>query len=292
MKAIWKGYLKCSLVTIPVALHHAIKARSIQFHLLHKECHTRIKQENVCSLHNKNLGPDEIVRGYEVAKEAYVIVTDEDLQKAQKETSEAIEVTRFVDDQQISPIYYYDSHYLVPEGKVGAAAFALFRQAMVDTQKVALAKLTLRNREHLLSIKPYNGILLACTLHYPEEIQAAGKMEGIEEMEKIAIEPSSLPMAKALIQNMSGDFVPEEYEDEYTKTLLKIIKAKAEGQEIKVEPKVERAKVINLMDALKRSVRETEKGKKVEVPKKAMATAGKRVREAPATVRRKKAVDA
>jgi DNA end-binding protein Ku len=291
MKAIWKGYLRCSLVTIPIAMHHAIKTRSLRFHLLHKDCHTRIRQENICPTHNnKRLGPNDIVRGYQYARDTYVIITDEDLQKAQKESSDAIEITRFVDDHQVPPIYYYDSHYLVPEGKVGAGAFALFHKAMVESKKMALARLTLRNREHLLSIKPYDQILVAYTLHYPEEIQAVEKIEGFQEIDQAALDSSSLPMAKALIQNMSGDFVAGEYVDEYTETLLKLIKAKAEGQEIKVEPKAERAKVINLMEALKRSVKETEK--KAGIPRKAMATAGRRAKAAPAAPRRRKAADA
>ena len=181
-----------------------------------------------------------------------------------------------MDDNQIRPIYYSDFHYLAPgEGKVGSESFALFHKAMTQTKRTALAKVVMRNREHLLAIKPYNGALIAQTLHYKDEVQGIEQIQGLEKIEKVPVEANTLNLAKALIGEMSGDFDPEEYTDEYTQTLLEIIRAKAEGEEIKVEPKTERAKVVDFMDALKKSLEETGKKPK-EVPKKGIATAGKR----------------
>jgi len=288
MKAIWKGYLKCSLVTIPIKMYNVIGKRSIQFNLLHKDCGSRVKQERICPRCNKTLSAEEIVRGYQYGKDMFVVISDEDLKRAQKEPTDTIEIVKFIDDHQIHPIYYSDSHYLVPDGRAAVEAFALFHKAMTQTKKAALAKVVMRNREHLLSIRPYNGTMIAFTLHYSEEIQRLADIEGVEEIQAVQLDGETLAMAKTIIENLSGDFDPEQYEDEYTHTLLEIIKAKAEGEEIKVEPKAEREKVVSLMDALKMSVMETEK--RPEVPKKAMATAGLRRRRAQRE--REKGVDA
>lgn len=289
MRAIWKGYLKVSLVTIPIKLYNAInKRKSIQFNLLHNECKTRIKQKTFCPNCNRELSDDEIVRGYQYGKDMFVIITDEDLLKVKKESTEAIEILKFIDVGKIHPIYYSESYYIVPDGKIGAEAFSLFHKAMSETKKTALAKVVLRNREHLFSISPYNGTFIAYGLYYPDEIQRIEKIEELEEIGKVSLDSNALSMAKAVINNMSGDFRPEEFVDEYSQGLMEIIKAKIEGEEIKVKPEVERAKVISLMDALEKSLKETEKSK--EIPRKEMATAGKKPKKA--RIKEEKAVDA
>ncbi len=277
MRAIWKGYIKFSLVSIPIKMYTAISRRTISFDLLHKDCGTKIKQERVCPHCDKVLSYEELVHGYKYGKDLYIIVTDEDLEKAQKESTDAIEILRFVDVRDIHPIYYADSHYLVPDGKAGAEAFALLHKALMDMQKSAVAKVVMRNREYLYAIRPYNGTLIAFTLHFPEEIIAVDKVEETEDVHKVKVDDKSLNLAKTLIENLSGDFMPEEYTDEYSQTLLEIIKAKAEGEEYKVEAKAEGEKVINLMEALQRSV---EKSTRKELPKKGMATAGQKAKEA------------
>jgi DNA end-binding protein Ku len=256
MKAIWKGYLKCSLVTIPVKMFNAVSRRAIQFNLLHKECGSRIKQEMVCPVHHKPLSPDEVVRGYQYGKDLHVIITDEDLQRAQRESTDSLEIVKFVEEEQIHPVYYAESHYLAPDGQAGLEAFALFHRGMLETKKTALAKMVLRNREHLLNLRPYGGALIAFTLHYPEEILQVGQVEGVGEVEKLPVNQDHLELAKSIIAHLSGDFVPGQYRDEYTQTLLEIIKAKAEGKEFQVAPRVEREKVVSLMEALKKSLEE------------------------------------
>ena len=271
MRAVWKGYLKCGLVTIPVKMYNAVKKKTLQFSLLHKECGTKIKQERFCPSCNRRVSNEELVRGYQYGKDCWIIITDEEIEKAKKESTDAIEILRFVDDGAISPIYYSEAHYLTPDGEVALEAFALFHKAMKRMGKAALAKVVIRNREHLMALKPYDGSFLALTLHYAEELQALREIEGVGGVEGVDLDPSVLQMAEALIRNLSGDFEPEKYHDEYTRTLLEIIKAKAEGQEVKVEPKAEAQKVIDLMEALRQSVLATEK----EVPKKEVAVAGK-----------------
>lgn len=286
MRAIWKGYIKFSLVSIPVKMYTATKPRLISFDLLHKDCGTKIKQERLCPRCNKVLSNEELVRGYKYGKDLYIVVTDEDLEKARKETTDAIEIVKFVDDTSIHPIYFTDSHYLAPDGKAGAEAFALLHRALLDLHKSALAKVVMRNREYLMAIRPYNGTLIAFNLHFPDEVVAVNQVEEGEVVKGIKLDEKSLELAKTLVENLSGDFVPEEFTDEYTQTLLNIIKAKAEGEEYKVEAKPEAEKVISLMEALKRSVEVT---KRQELPKKGMATAGRREEAREARKKRKSA---
>jgi DNA end-binding protein Ku len=285
MRTIWKGYIKFSLVSIPIKMYTATSHRIISFDLLHKDCGTKIKQERLCPHCDKVLANDELVRGYKYGKDMYVIVTDEDIETAQKESTDAIEILQFVDEKGIHPIYYTDSHYLVPDGKAGAEAFALLHKALLDLKKSAVAKVVMRNREYLYAIKPYNGTLIAFTLHFPEEIISVDKVEEAEELQKFQVDEKNLNLAKTLVENLSGDFVPEDYQDDYSQTLLKIIRAKAEGEEYQVEARAEGEKVINLMEALQRSV-EQATGKKAP-PKKAMARAGQRSKPKEAEKKRK-----
>jgi DNA end-binding protein Ku len=275
MRTVWKGYLKVSLVTIPIKMYNAISTRNkIRFHLLHQECNSRIKQQNYCPNCARVVENSELVRGYEYGKDMYVLVTDDEIEQARKESTDSVEVLKFVEADQIQPIYYANSHYLVPDGKIGIEAFALFHRAMTATNKAALAKVVIRNREQLLSIRPYNGALIAYTLHYPAEIQDIKAIQEGQAIERYEVDKNGLAMSKTIIENLTGDFVPSELVDEYSDVLMGIIKAKAEGEEITVEAAPERAKVINLMEALEESVRKTQ-----QTPKKEMAAAGKRTRK-------------
>ncbi len=284
MRTEWKGYLKFRLVTIPIKMYGAITAKkTVPFHLLHKTCKSRIRHQNFCPTDNRVVSDEEIVRGYEYGKDMYVIVTDEDIAKAKLESTEVIEVLKMVEDGQIGPIYYSGSHYLAPDGNVAAEAFVLFLRAMEDAGRTALARVVLRNREHLFAIKPHNGAMIAYSLHYPEQIIGMKGIEGLEELGKIKVDAENKKMAGDLIKNMSGEFVPDEFTDQYNRTLMDIIRAKAEGGEIKAMPRVEGAKVINLMEALKKSVQEAQHGP--EKARKGMATAGLKRPQGP---RRKK----
>jgi DNA end-binding protein Ku len=271
MRAIWKGYLKCSLVTIPIKMFSATTKRPLQFHLYHKACGSRIQQETVCPVCGKTLSPEEIVKGYQYGKDLHVVLTEEDFQKAQKESTETIDILKFVEADQINPIYYTEAYYLAPDGAAGAEAFAIFQRAMAETGKTAVARAVMRNREYLYNLRPDNGAFIAFTMHYPQEIRPLAEIEATEEIKKIKVSGDNLEMAKTIIGHLSGDFVPEDYRDEYRETLLAIIRAKAEGKEVTAEPKVEREKVISLMEALKKSVTATAGG---GAPKKKMARAG------------------
>jgi DNA end-binding protein Ku len=281
MKAIWKGYLKCSLVTIPIKMFNAIARSSLQFHLYHQECGSPIRQEMICPVHQRRVTNEEVVRGYSYGKDLHVVITDEDLRRARKESSDTIEIFKFVDAGQIDPLYYDEAHFLAPDGRAGAEAFALFQRAMEESGKSALARAILRNREHLINLRPHNGVLVAFTLHYAEEIKDVRQIEEAGWTAGIQVDQGNLQMARAIVAQLSGDFAPEQYRDEYTRTLLELIKAKAEGKELKAEPQVERRKVVNLMEALKRSVAETAGTGMAAPSKKGMARAGQRTPEAP-----------
>ena len=282
MKTIWKGYLKISLVSIPIKMYNATTRGSpIKFHLLHDKCNTRIRQQKICPKCDRPVDKDEIVKGYPYGKDMYVVLTDEEIEQAQKEATDFIDIVQFVDWGQISPVYIFDAHFLVPDGKAGAESFAVFHQAMARGGKAAVAKVVLRNKEHLLSIRPQNGVLMAYSLHYPEEVQTAEGLNELEELNKVKVDKNHLEMAETLIENLAGNFDPNAYVDEYTEKIKEMIQAKAEGQEIQVAPEVEKGKVVNFMDALEKSIQKTE-----EKPKKKMAKAGKK-RSQPSKKRKK-----
>ncbi|HSR10032.1 MAG TPA: Ku protein [Thermodesulfobacteriota bacterium] len=286
MRAIWKGYLRCNLVAVPVNMYTAIAKKELQFHFLHKEDHNRVKYQMYCPADEKQVTRDDIVRGYQVGKDTYVVLTEQDFKKAKKDPTEVLDIFQFVDNNDIPAIYYSSAHYLAPDGKVGAQSFALFHRAMVEEKKTAVARLVIRNKESLYAVKPFNGVMIAYTLHYAHEIIGAQSIEGGEQLDASKIEEGNLSLAKTLIHNMTGKFNPEEYRDEYTETLMEIIRAKAAGEEIKIQPRARKAEVINFMEALKKSVQETQKGEE-EVPRKPMAPAGKA--EKPAHRRKKTA---
>jgi DNA end-binding protein Ku len=283
MKAIWRGYLKCSLVTIPVKLFHAVTQQTPRFELLHRECGTKIRQERICPKCHLTLAPEDLVRGYRYGKDLFVEVTDADLQKAAKESSNLLEIVRFVDQAQIHPIYYADSHYLAPDGEAGVEAMALFHTAMAETGTSALARIILRNREHLLALKPYQSTLLAFTLHYPAEIVPVAGLTELAALQKVAANPDGLGMAKTMIQYLKGDFTPQDYHDDYTETLLALIKAKAAGEEFQVEPQKEAKKVVSLMEALQKSVAQA--ASQGPPPRQGMVSADERPQAAAKTAR-------
>ncbi|MBW1992106.1 MAG: Ku protein [Deltaproteobacteria bacterium] len=281
MRAIWKGYLKFSLVSIPVKMYTAVTRRGLSFDLLHKECGTKIKQERYCPHCQRVVSSEELVRGYKYGKDLYIPVTEEDFAKAEKESTDALEILKFVDEGDIPPIYYADSHYLVPDGQAGVEAFALLHRTLKDLHKSAVAKVVMRHREYIFALRPCNGALIAYTLHFPEEIMALDQVAEAREVPQVKVDEKSLRLAKTLVANLSGRFIPEEYTDDYSRTLLNLIRAKAEGQEYQVEAKPEGEKVISLMEALEALRRSVELAAgKAPLPKKGMATAGHRRREA------------
>ncbi|HVP04661.1 MAG TPA: Ku protein [Dehalococcoidia bacterium] len=254
-RSIWNGVISFGMVSIPVKLYTATEDKDISFNLLHKECGTRLKQLRWCPYHERAVEWSEIARGYEYAKDEYVVMTDEDFEKLPLPSKRTVELSAFVDAGQIDPIYYQRTYYLEPEEK-GVKPYALLMKALREKGLTGIAKIAIRHKEQLCALRPMDGTLVIETLYYPDEIR-----EVPSEIEDVKVTSAEMKMAEALIDLLQADFKPEEYKDEYREALQQVIDAKLEGQEI-AEPKAARpAKVVDLMSALKASVAAAKKSR-------------------------------
>jgi DNA end-binding protein Ku len=250
MKTIWKGAISFGLVTIPVKLYTATEEKTLRFNQLHEKDGGRIKYKRVCSIDGEEVPYNEIVKGFEYEKDRYVTLTDEELESLPVPTARAIEIERFVDSEQIDPLYFQRSYYLVPEG-TGLKAYHLLREAMGDDGKVAVAKVAFREKEHLATLRLRDKVLVLETMFWPDEIREP-KFEELDE--EVELRPQEVKMARSLIDSLTDDFEPEEFTDEYRATLEEIIRKKVEGEEITFAEPSEPSKVVDLMDALRASV--------------------------------------
>ncbi len=257
-RPIWKGYLTFGLVTIPIRLLTAEDPKDVHFRLLHKTCGTPIQNRRWCPLHETIVPYEETVRGFEVAKGRFVTVTEEELEGVPVETTDNLNIVEFVDLQEIDPIYFDKSYYLTPD-EGGSKAFVLLREAMQEAGRVAVGKVVIREKEHLVAVRPFDGAMVMSTLFYADEIR---RLEEVEELPAAArVHPNERKMAMQLIDGLTAEFHPEEFKDEYRDKLLQVIKAKAEGQAV-VQPAAPKPeKVVDLMDALRRSLELARRGK-------------------------------
>jgi len=247
---MWKGAISFGLVTIPVAVYPVTEEKGLKFNQLHDEDGGRIRYKRVCEKDGEEVTFEHIVKGYEVEKDRYVVLTDEDLNAVPVESSRAIDIHRFVDLDDIDPVMFKKSYYLVPE-ETGAKAYALLREAMADDGRVGIAKVSFRDKEHLAALRFKDEAFVLETMYWPDEIREAD-FGGVDVSAKIR--GQELEMAKQLIESLSGDWNPEEYSDEYREALIQIVEAKLNGQEIEVVAPEPTAKVVDLMEALKASV--------------------------------------
>jgi DNA end-binding protein Ku len=249
-RAMWKGAISFGLVTIPVAVYPATEEKTLRFNQLHDEDGGRVRYKRVCEKDGEEVTFEHIVKGYEVEKDRYVVLTDEDLNAIPVESSRAIDIHRFVDLDEIDPVMFKKSYYLVPE-ETGAKAYALLREAMADDGRVGIAKVSFRDKEHLAALRFKDEAFVLETMYWPDEIREAD-FGGVDVSAKIR--GQELEMAKQLIESLSGEWNPEEYSDEYREAMLQIVEAKLNGQEIEVVAPEPTAKVVDLMEALKASV--------------------------------------
>jgi DNA end-binding protein Ku len=247
-RSIWKGAISFGLVSIPIKLYSATEEKDVSFNLLHKKDGVRIKQQRYCPEDDAVIEWNDVARGYEIGPDEYVIMEPEDFDKVPVDTTRTIEITDFVPDEQIDPIYYQKTYYLEPD-KVGGKPFALLREVLQDSKLVALAKVTLRQKEQLCTLRVYNGLIALETMFYADEIRSTEELEAPE----AKLSEKELDMARSLVKMLEGDFEPEKYHDAYREALLELIEAKAEGQEIK-RPKPVASKITDLMEALRASV--------------------------------------
>ena len=248
----WKGYLRVSLVTIPVKVFPATEsAATLAFNQLHAECQTRIQQKRWCPHCEREVPNSELVKGYEFDKGRYVVVTDEDIQKVRVESTRVIDLVQFTDDTSIDPIYVDRAYYLAPDGAMGADAFAVMREGMAG--KAGIGKLALYGREYLVAVKPQKKGLVMYTLHHDAEIRA---IDQIEELNSVPskVKPEEMKLARQVISTFDAELNLKDYRDEYKEGLRAIIDAKVAGEEIVAPDVPEPPKVVDLMEALRRSL--------------------------------------
>jgi DNA end-binding protein Ku len=266
-RAIWKGAISFGLVTIPIRVHTAVEEKSFKFNQLHSKDQGRIKYKRFCAIENEEVPFDEIVRGYEYEKDHYVVLTDDDIDRGLANVR-TIDILKFVDQSEIDPLYFQRSYYLAPDGTPGLKAYKLLSKALKDDERVAIAKIAFRDKEHLATLRVRDGVFVLETMYWPDEVRDAD-FEELDEDVKIA--PQELQMAKSLIDNMTGEWDVEEFKDEYREKLEALVQKKVEGEEITVVEEAGSAKVLDLIEALKQSVEQSEKpaAKKKAAPKKA-----------------------
>jgi DNA end-binding protein Ku len=272
----WKGYLKISLVNIPIKVFPATDAgATLSFNQLHGECQTRIQQKRWCPKCEREVPNTDIVKGYEFEKGRYVVVDEEDVEKVRVESTRVISLEKFTDDTAIDPIYLERPYYLAPDGPVAKEAFAVIRDGMAG--KAGIGKVALYGREYLVKVQPRERGLVMYTLRHAAEIRS---MEAIDELGDMPekVKPEEVKLARQVMGTFEGTVDLQEYRDDYQVGLREIIDAKIEGREI-VAPEVEAPpKVVNLMEALRKSLDTISAGKKQAAPAARPAAEKKRAR--------------
>ncbi|HEX6107360.1 MAG TPA: Ku protein [Gemmatimonadales bacterium] len=256
-RAIWSGSISFGMVTIPVKLYGATESKDISFNLLHSTCGTRLKQVRWCPTDEVEVPWNETARGYEYAKGQYVVLTDEDFEKLPLPSKHTIDLSAFVAESEIDPVFYERSYYLAPDERA-EKPYALLLQALEEKKLTAIATITIRKKEQLCVLRPQSGVMMLETLYYPDEIRAQPEVE----LKSAKVSDRELEMAFTLIELLRKPFDPEEYKDSYREALEQMIEAKMEGREVITAPEARDSKVIDLADALRKSVEAAKKGAK------------------------------
>jgi DNA end-binding protein Ku len=252
-RAYWKGYLKLSLVSCPIALYPATSEREkISFHQLNKETGNRIRYRKVDAETGDDVDQANIIKGYELAKGEYVDVTREELEAVAIESKRTIEIEQFVPKTQIDELYIRDPYYIAPDGEVGQQAFAVIREAIRKEGMVAVGKVVFTSREHIIALEARDSGMLGMTLRYPYEVRK--QAEYFDEIPDEKVPKDMLDLALHIVDTKRGDFEPEKFEDQYEDALRELIEKKAKGEKIEQPKQPARSNVVNLMDALRASV--------------------------------------
>ena len=237
-------------------MYSATESKELRFHFLHKDDLQPIGYDKVRKDTGKHVDPDDVVRGFEIDKGRYVPIEDEDLDRLDIELTHSIDICDFVDLDEIDPIYFRKAYYLNPQD--GAEKpYRLLVKALDETGKVGIAKVVIRNKQHLAALRAHEGVLVLETMYYADEVRKPEKVNGSARVQKAEVD-----MAKSLVENLSSDFKPEKYDDTYRKELMALIRAKAKGAKLPEPQEEEEGEVVDLMEALRASVKETQKGTK------------------------------
>jgi DNA end-binding protein Ku len=256
-RAYWKGYLKLSLVSCPIALFPATGEREkISFHQLHKQTGNRIKYRKVDAETGDEVESADIIKGYEVGKGEYLTIEPEELEAIAIESKRTIEIDEFVPRKEIDELYFNNPYYIVPDGEVGEQAFAVIREAIRQEGMVAIGKVVFTSREHIIALEARDKGLLGVTLRYPYEVRK--EADYFDDIEDEKLPKDMLDLAKHIVDSKKAEWNPERFEDQYEDALKELLKKKQSGQKIEAPRDRQPSKVVNLMDALRRSV-ETER---------------------------------
>ena len=255
-RAIWSGSISFGMVTIPVKLYGATESKDIAFHLLHAKDGTRLQQKRWCPTDEADVPWSETVRGYEYAKGQYVILTDEDFERLPLPSKHSIDLTAFVEEREIDPVYYERSYYLEPDER-SEKPYALLVKALRERKLSAVATITIRKKEQLCVLRPHESTIMLETLYYPDEIRTE---RGVD-LSGVKVSDRELDMAFTLIDILRRPFDPTEYHDHYREALAELIEAKLEGKQVVKAPAARDTRVLDLADALKRSVEAAKKAK-------------------------------
>lgn len=285
-RPIWSGSVSFGLVSVPVKLYSATSAKEVRFHMLHDADGGRIQQKRVCSVDGEEVPWEHIVKGYEISKGRSVTVGRDELEKLSPRKSQSIEIEDFVDLAQIDPIYYETTYYLVPD-KGANKPYALLVEAMKRTHKVGVARFVLRTRQYLCAVRPLDRALVVSTMLYADEVVSQDELEGIPDSHSKPGE-RELKMAEQLVGSLAADFDAKKYKDDFREQVLALLGRKAEGEEIVAgEPEEKpRGKVVNLMDALQKSLAAARRGEIRRAPEPHERAAAKAARARPRQKRR------
>jgi len=252
--SVWKGHLTFGLVSFPVRLFSAARSETISFNLLHKDDHSRIKQVTYCQTEDKPVARSELVKGYEYEKGRYVVIEEEEIKKVAPKTAKVMEILEFVKADQVDPIYLESSYYVAPD-EGGEKPYALLFSALKQSQLFGVAKVAMHNREHIIILRPGAKGILLHTMYYNDEIRQVDEFR----TDTSLVKDKELDLAKMLIASLEAEFEPEKYKDAYRENLQKMIEAKIDGRNVVETPEQKVAPVIDIMEALKRSLAEKRK---------------------------------
>jgi len=286
-RPIWNGTISFGLVNVPVRLFTAVRDRDVHFHMLSKDGHCRLRRKLVCPETGEEYEFKDTTRGFEVAPDDYVIVTDRELDALKPEAGRTIEITDFVELSEIDPVYYERPYYIVPE-ESGRHGYRLLLEALSRSQKVGIAKFVMREKEYLAALRPAGRVICLETMRYHDELVPAGEVA--DGLEKGKINERELEAAERLIEALVNPFQPEKYRDEYREKVEELVERKSEGKEISREPAAPRepTRLVNLMEALQKSI-EAARGRESRHPRHAQAAGASHRTAARRTARKKTA---
>jgi DNA end-binding protein Ku len=274
---MWSGAISFGLVNVPIKLYSAVSKKTVRFHQLNGETGNRIQQKRVDPDTGDEVAYENIVKGYELTRDRYVLITPEELETLDPEKTRSIDIEDFVDESEIDPIFYDHPYYLVPD-KGAAKAYGLLLNAMADADKVAIARVVIRSKEQLVAIRPHRDgdLLVMETMVFADEVVGTEELDGLPDSKELSVSERELKMARQLIESLTDEFDPGKYKDSYREKVLELIERKAEGQEIAVQPEApEPAKVPDLMAALEASLAAVRSdGDEDEKPKRKSSSKG------------------